>query len=93
MNLVLDETIQNGICKYCKNYNTSPAWCQSCDPWRAILEWTNENKEINNLIKELIKEYQFKAIEYEKVIEWIPLNELINLKEIKEESDLTFMAQ
>ncbi|RIB04927.1 hypothetical protein C2G38_641115 [Gigaspora rosea] len=82
----------NGVCKYCKCYNTSPAWCQSCDPWRAALEWTNENKEINNLIKEFIKEYRFKATEYEKVIEWISFDELINLKEIKGVSDLEFMA-
>ncbi|RIB25738.1 hypothetical protein C2G38_422634 [Gigaspora rosea] len=82
----------NGVCKYCKNYNTSPAWCQSCDPWREELEWTNENKEINNLIKEFIKEYKLKTTEYEKVIEWIPFNELTNLQEIKGVSDLAFMA-
>ncbi|RIB12797.1 kinase-like domain-containing protein [Gigaspora rosea] len=81
-----------GICKYCNYYNTSPAWCQSCDPWRAALEWTNKNKDINNIIKEFIKENQFKAIEYENVIEWISFEELINLKEIKEESELVFMA-
>ncbi|RIB22746.1 hypothetical protein C2G38_2033338 [Gigaspora rosea] len=81
-----------GVCIYCNFYNTSPAWCQSCDPWKVALEWTNKNKEINNLIEELIKEYRFKAKEYEKVIEWIPFDELINLIEIKGVSCLVFMA-
>ncbi|RIB04926.1 hypothetical protein C2G38_2048030 [Gigaspora rosea] len=78
----------NGICKFCGHYNTSPAWCQSCDPLRVTQEWTSENEEINNLIKE----YQFKTVEYEKVIEWIQFDKLINLQEIKAESDIVFVA-
>ncbi|RIB07576.1 kinase-like domain-containing protein [Gigaspora rosea] len=81
----------NGKCKYCEHYNTSPAWCQSCDPWKATQEWTSGNEEIDNFIKE----FQFKTTEYEKVIEWIPFDKLIDLQEIKEineESDLVFMA-
>ncbi|RIB22745.1 hypothetical protein C2G38_954481 [Gigaspora rosea] len=78
----------NGVCKYCKCYNTSPAWCQSCDPRREVLKWTHENKGINNLIKE----FQFKATEYEKVVEWIQFDKLINLQEIKGESDFVSMA-
>src|SRR5260364_95461 len=78
----------NGKCIYCEHYNTSPAWCQSCDPWKAIQEWTSGNEEIDNFIKE----FQFNATEYEKVIEWIPFDKLINLQEINEESDLVFMA-
>ncbi|RIB20218.1 hypothetical protein C2G38_1214171 [Gigaspora rosea] len=69
----------NGICKYCGHRNTSPAWCQSCDPWKATQEWTSGNEGVNKLIKE----FQFKATEYEKVIEWIPFDKLINLQEIK----------
>ncbi|RIB19939.1 hypothetical protein C2G38_2180526 [Gigaspora rosea] len=69
----------NGVCKYCERYNTSPAWCQSCDRWRAI-QWTSENEVIDNFIKEL----QFKTIEYEKVIEWIPFDRLSELEECKQ---------
>ncbi|RIB04266.1 hypothetical protein C2G38_695917 [Gigaspora rosea] len=76
----------NGKCNSCKQYNTSPAWCQSCDPWRTTQEWTSKNENIDNFIKEL----QFKATGYEKVIEWIPFNNLINLQEI-EESELGFV--
>ncbi|RIB20219.1 hypothetical protein C2G38_1214147 [Gigaspora rosea] len=78
----------NGICKYCGHHNISPAWCQSCDPWKATQEWTSGNEGVNKLIKEI----QFKATEYEKVIEWIPFAKLINLLEIKELSELAFMA-
>ncbi|RIB26539.1 kinase-like domain-containing protein [Gigaspora rosea] len=78
----------NGKCMYCEHYNTSPAWCQSCDPWKAIQEWTSGNNEIDNFIKE----FQFKTTEYEKVIEWIPFDKLINLQKINEVSDLIFMA-
>ncbi|RIB27750.1 hypothetical protein C2G38_1694397 [Gigaspora rosea] len=68
----------NGKCISCGQYNTSPAWCQSCDPWRTTQGWTSKNENIDNFIKEL----QFKATGYEKVIEWIPFNNLINLQEI-----------
>ncbi|RIB15436.1 hypothetical protein C2G38_1580266 [Gigaspora rosea] len=81
----------NGKCIYCEHYNTSPAWCQSCDPWKATQEWTSGNEEIDNFIKK----FQFKTTEYEKVIEWIPFNKLIDfqeIKEINEESDLEFTA-
>ncbi|RIB19709.1 hypothetical protein C2G38_2181135 [Gigaspora rosea] len=46
------------------------------------------NKENENFIKE----FQFNSTEYEKVIEWIPFDKLINLQEINEESDLVFIA-
>ncbi|RIB05355.1 hypothetical protein C2G38_2118552, partial [Gigaspora rosea] len=88
----------NGKCICCKHNNTSPAWCQSCDPWKTTQEWTSGNEEIDNSIKEI----QIKATEYEKVIEWIPYDRLINLQgikesnqeteEIKEESNSIFMA-
>ncbi|RIB27428.1 hypothetical protein C2G38_2061900, partial [Gigaspora rosea] len=75
----------NGKCIYCKHNNTSPAWCQSCDPWKATQEWTSGNKEIDNSISE----FQIKATEYEKVIEWIPYDRLINMQEIKESNQET----
>ncbi|RIB14352.1 hypothetical protein C2G38_2040264 [Gigaspora rosea] len=58
-----------GVCKYCNYCNTSPAWYQSYNPWKAALDLTIENKVINNLIKEIIEEYQFGVTEYEKLIE------------------------
>ncbi|RIB22741.1 hypothetical protein C2G38_2033335 [Gigaspora rosea] len=78
----------NGTCENCGHYNTSPAWCQSCDHWLETKEWTSGNEAINNFIKE----YQFKATEYENVIEWIQFDRLINLQEIKGESNIVFIA-
>lgn len=72
--------ISNGECIYCKHNNTSPAWCQSCDPWQTTQDWTSGNEEIDNSIKE----FQIKATEYERVIEWIPLNRLVTLHKIRE---------
>ncbi|RIB12646.1 hypothetical protein C2G38_9460 [Gigaspora rosea] len=46
----------NGICNLCGHYNTSPSWCQSCDP-RKTIQWTSGNEVIDSIIKEL----QFKA--------------------------------
>ncbi|RIB08238.1 hypothetical protein C2G38_2212131 [Gigaspora rosea] len=46
----------------------------------------------NDEIDNFIKKFQFKATEYEKVIEWIPFDKLINLQEINEESDLVFFG-
>ncbi|RIB09837.1 hypothetical protein C2G38_2207739 [Gigaspora rosea] len=35
----------NGNCKYCKRYNTSPAWCQLCDSPKVVQPITNVDKE------------------------------------------------
>ncbi|RIB18254.1 kinase-like domain-containing protein [Gigaspora rosea] len=80
---------ENGKCVHCTQFNTSPAWCQSCDPWKATQGWESGNDDIDNFIKE----FQFNSTEYKKVIEWIPFNKLIDLQEIREdESEIVFMA-
>ena len=66
----------NGKCTHCKRYNTSPAWCQMCDPYKTIQGWTSGNKNIDDYIKE----FQLKTTEYENVIEWIPFNRLNNIQ-------------
>ncbi|RIB03658.1 kinase-like domain-containing protein [Gigaspora rosea] len=55
----------NGTCEHCKRYNTSPAWCQLCDPQKTTQE---------------TRKFQFNATAYEKVIEWIPFDRLIDIK-------------
>ncbi|RIB24073.1 hypothetical protein C2G38_737233 [Gigaspora rosea] len=69
-----------GKCTYCGHNNTSPAWCQSCDPWKTI----QGPKSGDERIDKLIKKYQIIATNYEVVIEWIPFNKLIDLHEIEE---------
>ena len=67
---------QKGKCMYCTWYNTSPAWCQTCDPQKTSQGWTSGNKNIDDCIKE----FQLKSTEYENVIEWIPFNRLDNIQ-------------
>ena len=67
----------NGNCKYCNRYNTSPVWCQLCDP-RKVDQETSGDKNIDDCIKE----FQLKATAFENVIEWIPFNRLENIKVI-----------
>ncbi|RIB05358.1 kinase-like domain-containing protein [Gigaspora rosea] len=66
----------NGTCEHCKRYNTSPAWCQLCDPQKTTQETRSGDKSIDDCIKE----FQFDATAYEKVIEWIPFDRLIDIK-------------
>ncbi|RIB19710.1 hypothetical protein C2G38_2035848 [Gigaspora rosea] len=68
----------NGNCEYCKRYNTSPAWCQLCDPPKVVQQITNADK--NN--EDCIKEFQLRAMAFEKVIEWILFNRLRSMKVI-----------
>src|SRR5690242_9445850 len=67
-----------GKCSNCNQYNTSEAWCQTCDPQKAIQGWTSGNKDIDDCIKE----FQLKATRYKDVIEWIPFKRLVNIQMI-----------
>ena len=66
----------NGACANCNRYNTSEAWCQTCDLQKTIQGWTSGNKDFDDCIKE----FQLKAKSYENVIEWIPFNRLDNFQ-------------
>ncbi|RIB22931.1 kinase-like domain-containing protein [Gigaspora rosea] len=71
-----DRLFYNGSCNSCNQYNTSPAWCQSCDPISVSQMSTSGNKDID----EYIKRFSFKATRYEEVIEWIPFDRLDNIQ-------------
>ncbi|RIB25339.1 kinase-like domain-containing protein [Gigaspora rosea] len=71
----------NGKCGNCNRYNTSPAWCQTCDPQTVVQGWTSGNEKIDDCIKE----FQIKTTEYENVIECIPFNRLCNIQMISED--------
>ncbi|RIB22390.1 kinase-like domain-containing protein [Gigaspora rosea] len=79
----IERKFDNGICEQCRQPNTNLAWCQLCDPWKANQGWTSGNEDIDNIIKEI----QIRATEYEKVIEWIPYDRLINIQKVKEFDD------
>ncbi|RIB02722.1 kinase-like domain-containing protein [Gigaspora rosea] len=71
----------NGDCEHCNRDNTSPAWCQTCDPQKTVEGWTSGNKNIDDCIKE----FQLNSIAYESVIEWIPFNRLENIQKISDD--------
>jgi len=47
-------------CPTCNRYNTSLAWCQSCDPKLLTEGWTSGNETLDKLIKST----QLKATQY-----------------------------
>ena len=49
-----------GECPTCNRYNTSWAWCQSCDPKLLTEGWTSGNETLD----ELFKSTQLKATSY-----------------------------
>ncbi|CAG8553565.1 4267_t:CDS:2 [Acaulospora morrowiae] len=67
-----------GVCRWDEHYNTSRGWCQSCDPFEMTQTWTSESIDVDDCIKE----FQFMATEYDKVIEWIPFDRLNNIQQI-----------
>ncbi|RIB30326.1 kinase-like domain-containing protein [Gigaspora rosea] len=72
--------VMNGNCASCNRYNTSPAWCQLCDPQKTTQGWTSGNEDVDNCINE----FQLKATNYQNVIEWIPFSRLDNVQKIGE---------
>ncbi|RIB09097.1 kinase-like domain-containing protein [Gigaspora rosea] len=71
---------EHGICKLCERYNTSPAWCQTCDPKTVIHGWTSGNKDVDNYIKN----FQLRGSRYDEIIEWIPYEDLDDIGVIGE---------
>ena len=71
-----------GECPTCKRYNTSSAWCQSCDPKLLTEGWTSGNETLD----ELIKSTQLKATyyHYSNHLQWIPYNDLTNIEKMGE---------
>ena len=71
-----------GKCPTCNRYNTSWAWCQSCDPKLLTDGWTSGNETLD----ELIKSTQLKAKYYDNwdYLQWIPYNDLTNIEKIGE---------
>ena len=71
------------ICENCSKECLATLYCEYCV--RNYLKanfsnWTSENDNIDNLIREC----QMKTLEPEKVVEWIPYNSLQNIKYLTE---------
>jgi len=77
----------NGKCANCNRYNTSSAWCRTCDPQKMTQKWISRVKDIDDYIRE----FQIKATKYENVIEWIPFNRLDNVQKIGDKFSATWL--
>lgn len=47
-------------CTHCNKHNTSPAWCQACDPQKITQGWASGN----NGVDDCIKEFQLRTTKY-----------------------------
>src|ERR1043165_6069683 len=82
--LILNEELRqrykyNGLCKNCKQPNTSYKWCKSCyDKYfqQNFQNWTSGNHDVD----EFIQKAQLKAKEYEQIIEWIEYDRFENVE-------------
>src|SRR5688572_14938421 len=83
----MSSQINYGQCKKCgKRYtNRFNEWCKPCqiNDLKNIINWTSGNEIIDNLIQEM----QLKiSSPLDKVFEWIPYNQFIDIKKIGENS-------
>ncbi|UZO10655.1 uncharacterized protein OCT59_002235 [Rhizophagus irregularis] len=81
----------NAYCEKCGEfyYEFSSKWCKPCQINyfnNEFKNWTSENEIIDNLILEM----QLKINStYDKIVEWIPYNQFININEIGKVGDNT----
>ena len=82
--LILNEELKErykkyGLCKVCKQPDTCPDWCQSCNGKRFqqnFQNWTSGNHDID----ELIQRTQLNAKWFNEVIEWIEYDRFENIE-------------
>ncbi|EXX65131.1 Ste20p [Rhizophagus irregularis DAOM 197198w] len=86
--------LQDGYCKYCGKIYTieKNKWCTTCqinNLKQNFISWTSGNEKID----ELIQEMQLKINDTNDVIvEWIPYNQFIEIKELNKNSSGTLYS-
>jgi hypothetical protein len=72
--------LQDKYCEKCNEeyLNIYYKWCKSCHLISNFINWTSGNKKIDNFIQKM----QLIVIANYIIIEWIPYNQFINIKEI-----------
>jgi hypothetical protein len=73
--IILNEELRKrykffGLCEECKQPNTYPYWCQSCNSryfQQNFKNWTSGNREVD----EFIKKTQLRAKKRVQILEWI----------------------
>ena len=78
-----ERTKRYGICSTCTGYNTNYQWCKSCDPKLLAQSWTSSGDE---KLDEIIRNTQLEVKGFDSCyyIEWIPYDDLKDIKKIGE---------
>src|SRR5256885_11818809 len=72
-----------GICSTCTRYNTNDQWCQSCDSKLLVQSWTSSgDKKLDEIIRNT--QLEAKGFDSHYYIEWIPYDDLEDIKKIGE---------
>ncbi|PKC59868.1 hypothetical protein RhiirA1_468827 [Rhizophagus irregularis] len=85
---------QDLYCEKCdKKYsNEYHRWCKNCSInylRENFTEWTSRNRNIDNFVKKM----QLKISDYDnKIFEWIPYNQFINIKELNKDDFFTLYS-
>ena len=71
------------ICSACTRYSTNYQWCQSCDSKLLAQSWISSG---DKKLDEIIRNTQFEAKGFDShyYIEWIPCDDLKDVKKIGE---------
>src|SRR6266508_2323221 len=72
-----------GTCSTCTRYNTNYQWCESCDPKLLAQSWTSSgDKKLDEIIRKT--QLEAKGFDSHYYIEWIPYDDLKDIKKIGE---------
>ena len=72
-----------GICPTCTEYDTNKGWCKSCDPKLLAQSWTSSgDKKLDEIIRNT--QLEAKGFDSHYYIEWIPYDDLKDIKKIGE---------
>jgi hypothetical protein len=75
-------------CNKCEEVYTDidKKWCEPCQINHLKNNFTNWTSG-NEIIDDFIQDMQLKIISYDKILEWIPYNQFVDIKEIGKDDD------
>jgi hypothetical protein len=86
--------LQNDCCEICGEMyiNKYDKWCQSCqisNLKQNFVNWSSENEKIDELIQEM--QMNIKR-SYDLIVEWIPYNQLKDIREVNKDDSATLYS-
>ena len=88
--MVLNDKCFEMYCEKCgEKYANDSKWCKPCQIKDLKENWTSGNEKIDNFIQEM----QLKIVDSnDTIVEWIPYNQLKNIKEISKSDSATLFS-